>query len=371
MRKFAFMIAYYGASAVYQGYRGLFYGDIDLNRVQIGVVNASAAVSAMLAQPLWGWIGDRMHRRRRLLCMVGAVSALLLPAALIKNSLWFQIAAAAAFYAFFSALLPLGDAVVLSSDVKSAYGKIRLAGGISYAVFSLTGGWLVGKLSVKYALWTVSILLAAAAVSALFLPEGNEKRQKGRLIAALKDKNLRSLLLFMLPAQISMGFYYSFFALYFMQLPNAGHFMLGAANLIASVAEIPYLLFSDKIYRKFGPGKTMLAAAAVLSVRFLLLGLGKNIWVALFSQVFNGFGYIAVAVSMAKYVSERLPDNAAGGQTLISLMFYGAARLTGSLLGGFAAEKTSIAAVFAMAAALCAAGFACFFAYAARRRMRI
>ncbi|MBQ3575603.1 MAG: MFS transporter [Clostridia bacterium] len=364
------MIAYYGASAVYQGYMGLFYGDIGLNRAQIGMVNASAAVSALLAQPLWGNIGDRVRDRRRLLCLIAVAAALVLPAALFKNALWYQLAAAAAFYAFFSALLPLGDAAVLTSDSKDIYGKIRLAGGIGYAVFSLIGGWIAGR-AVSATVWMAAGLLAAAAFSALFLPGGTQKRPKGRLLPALKDKKLRALLMFMLPAQVAMGFYYSFFALHFMSLPGAGHFALGAANLIASVSEIPYLLFSDRFYRKFGAGKTMLAAAAALSLRFFMLGVGKNVWIALLSQLLNGCGYIAIGVSMAKYISEHLPDNAAGGQALISLMFYGAARLPGSLLGGFAAEKISIAAVFLVVSALCALGFACFFIYAARRRFRV
>ena len=115
----------------------------------------------------------------------------------------------------------------------------------------------------------------------------------------------------------------------------------------------------------------MLIAMAALSVRFGLLGMGGNIWIAMLSQLFNGFGYVAVAVSMAKYAAERLPDNVAGGQTLISLMFYGAARLLGSLLGGFGAEKTSIPAVFLMTAALCGLGFAGLLVFTVRKRSKI
>jgi len=370
MRRFAFMAAYYGASAVYQGYMGLFYGEIGLSRGQIGAVNASTAVAALAVQPLWGALGDRVRRRTRLLCILAGASALLLPAALSGRGLWYQIAAAFAFYAFFSALLPMGDAVALASCGEQ-YGRIRLAGGISYAVFSLLGGWLLGRLPAGAAVWIASLLLAAAAFSALLLPEKEAKREKKRLLPALKDRRLRSLLIFMLPAQVGMGFYYGFYGLHFMSLPGASHFLLGAANLIAALAEIPYLLFSDCIFRRFGAGKTMAVATAVLCARFLLLGFSGNVYVALFSQVLNGFGYIAVGVSMAKYVSERLPGNAAGGQALISMLFYGASRLTGNLLGGLIAERTGIAPVFLIMAALCGASLAAYCAFGLRRRLRI
>jgi len=372
MRSFAFMIAYYGASAVYQGYVALYYGSIGLNRAQIGAVNAAAAISALITQPVWGILGDRVKRRTRLLCLLSAAAALLLPAYLIGKGFWLQIAAAFAFYAFFSALLPLGDAVVLSSE-NDMYGKIRLSGGLSYAIFSLLGGWLTGKMDVKYALWAVTALLALAALSALLLRDGKrEAKGKKGIFCALKDQNLRALLLFMLPCQLAMGVYYGFFALYFMELPGASRFLLGAGNLIAALAEIPYLLFSDRLFEKFGAGKTMIFASAAMCLRFGLLGAFKNRWTALLSQLLNGCGYIAVGVSMAKHMAKVLPrENAAGGQALISMMFYGAARLLGSLLGGFIAEKTGIGAVFLMVSGLCGLGTVLFIIYTVRRRIRV
>lgn len=371
MRKYLFMIAYYGASAVYQGYMSLFYEGIGLNRAQIGAVNAAAAVSALAAQPLWGAAGDRVKRRKVLLCAVACMSALILPAALPKSEFFAQIVASAGFFAFYSALLPLGDAVILSSEEKRIYGRIRLSGGVSYAVFSLLGGWLIGLSDAKYALWLTSAMLLCAAISALFLPEKAKEKAHTRFLPALKDGELRALLLFMLPSQIAMGFFYAFFALHFMSLSKASHILLGVANLISALAEIPYLALGDRIYERFGAGKTMLAATAALSFRFFLLGTCKNAYVALASQILNGIGYIAVGVSMAKYIGQRLPENAAAGQSLISLLFYGASRLIGSLLGGFIAQRLGVGKVFGMISALCALSVTAFYIYMKRKRLRI
>lgn len=368
MRAYWFMIAYYGASAVYQGYMSLFYGKIGLNRAQIGMVNAAAAVSALAAQPLWGAAGDRVSKRRGLLCALCAASALIFPTALLGGGLYLQILSAAAFYAFYSALLPLGDAAVLASDAAGKYGKIRMWGGLSYAVFSLLGGWLIGKARVEYALWAVVLLLGAAAVCALLLPDQQKARRRGKLFSALRDPELRGMLLFMLPSQIGMGFFYSFFALHFMRMKGASGALLGAANLLAALSEIPYLMLSDRLYRRVGAEKSMLLATAALALRFCVLGAAKSAWVALLSQVLNGFGYIAVGVSMAKYVADRLPQNAVGGQTLISLSFYGASRLIGSLLGGFAAQKVGVARAFWLMALLCALGDLLFWVRLHRRR---
>ena len=373
MGRFAFMIAYYGASAVYQGYISLFYGGIGLNQSQIGVVNAAAAVSALLVQPVWGVLGDRVKKRTRLLFLLCVAAAIVLPAYLLGRQFLWQVAASFAFYAFFSALLPLGDAVILSSENNRSYGKARLAGGLGYAAFSLLGGWLVGKMDTKFAIWAVSILLVCAAMSALFLRDTpHKKKGKGGIFLALKDKKLRALLLFMLPAQIAMGVYYGFFSLYFMELQGASRFLLGAANLIAALAEIPYLLFSDRLFEKFGAGRVMMVSTAAMCLRFLLMGVFANRWIALFGQLLNGCGYIAIGVSMAKHLAKYLPEeNAAGAQALISMMFYGAARLVGSLAGGFISERMGMAAAFLTVSALCGIGLAVFSVCAFRRQRSI
>lgn len=355
MRKFLFMIAYYAASAVYQGYMGLFYEGVGFNRAQIGMVNASAAVSALAVQPIWGSLGDRIPRRKFLLAALSLASAAILPLALLWSGIWAQSIVSAAFFAFYSALLPMGDAVVLSTQEK--FGKVRLSGGISYAVFSLLGAWLIGRGNVRYAVCFVALMLLFAAISALLLPENAQKRTHNALLPALRQKKLRRLLLFMLPSQIGMGFFYGFFSLHFMSLANANHSLLGVANLLAALAEIPYLIFSDRIFERFGTEKTMLAATAALTVRFLLLGAFQNAYIALASQILNGFGYIAISVSMAKTIAQELPENAAGGQALISLLFYGAARLVGNLLGGMVAESIGIGSVFLILSAMNALGF--------------
>ena len=75
---------------------------------------------------------------------------------------------------------------------------------------------------------------------------------------------------------------------------------------------------------------------------------------------------------MARHLAKYLPEeNIAGGQALISMMFYGAARLLGSLLGGFISEHAGIAAAFITVSALCGIGLAVFSACAFCRRRSI
>ena len=87
--------------------------------------------------------------------------------------------------------------------------------------------------------------LAAAALMlfallASFLLGGEKRpREKVRPLRLLKDRRLLCLLLFVLPAQATMGYFYAFFPTRFLELPGATGALLGWANLISALAEVP------------------------------------------------------------------------------------------------------------------------------------
>ena len=153
LRGMLFPAAYFAANAVYQGYISLFYTRLGFHSGQLGAISAATAAAAMAAQPLWGRIADRARSRRRVLALLALAAALLLPLALAGRGFGFQLAAAALFYAFFCALLPLGDAILLESEGES-FGAYRLAGGASFALAGALFGAVRGRLGAGGAVWT-------------------------------------------------------------------------------------------------------------------------------------------------------------------------------------------------------------------------
>ena len=362
-----FPIGYYGANAVYQGYISLYYTDLGFRSDRLGCISAATALAAIAAQPLWGTLGDRTRKRTRLLSLLCVAAALALLPALLGRGFVLQILVAALFYAFFCALLPLGDAILLEGLGEGGFGPYRLAGGLSFAA----AGAIYGALSLPAggAVWCTSILLAATALAAFLLPD-SPGRQRGRVpfVRLLRNRELLVLILFLLPVQSTMGYFYTFYAPHFKALPGGTEALLGLSYLISAASELPYLLMCDRIYRRFGAAKPMCVAAGVMALRWLLLGSAQSAVQALLTQLLHGGGFIVLSVSMAKYVADRVaPELRTSGQMLLNMVSFGAARVIGNLGGGLLAEGIGRGAAFLVGAGVCAAALVAFILWQMRR----
>ena len=207
-RRALFPAGYYAANAVYQGYMSLFYTNLGFDSARLGGVSAATAAAALIAQPAWGMLGDRARSRRRLLCALCLLAAAALPLALVSPRFAAQLMAAALFYAFFCALLPLGDAILLEAD-GGAFGGYRLAGGASFAIGGALFGALSGYAGPAGVVWATSGILLLAALAALLLPNapGKQKRERISMGRLLRNRDLVRMLAFLLPVQMTMGFF--------------------------------------------------------------------------------------------------------------------------------------------------------------------
>ena len=364
-----FPIGYYGANAVYQGYISLYYTQLGFRSDRLGCISAATALAAIAAQPLWGTLSDRTKKRTRLLSLLCVAAALALLPALLGQGFGLQILTAALFYAFFCALLPLGDAILLEGlGDDGGFGPYRLAGGLSFAA----AGAIYGTLSLPAggAVWCTSLLLVAAALAADLLPDSpGQQRARVPFAQLLRNKELLILILFLLPVQSTMGYFYTFYAPHFKALPGGTDALLGLSYLISAASEVPYLLLCDRIYRRFGAAKPMCVAAGVMALRWLLLGSAQSAVAALLTQLLHGGGFIVLSVSMAKYVADKVaPELRTSGQMLLNMVSFGAARVLGNLGGGLLAEHIGRGSAFMLGAGVCAGALVAFMLWQMKRR---
>lgn len=365
-----FPLGYYGANAVYQGYISLYYTQLGFRSDQLGYVSAATALAAIAAQPLWGALGDRAESRTRLLSLLSLAAALALLPALLGPGFGLQLLAATLFYAFFCALLPLGDALLLEGVGEDGrFGPYRLAGGASFAL----AGYAFGALALNpaSAIWITSGLLLLAALAARALPDSpGRQRKRVPFRALLKHRELMGLMLFLLPVQMTMGYYYTFYAPHFKELPGATDALLGLSYLISAASEVPYLLLCDRIYRRFGAARPMCLAALVMALRWLALGFCGSAGGAMLSQLLHGGGFIVISVSMAKYIADGVaPELRTSGQMLLNMAAFGAARAAGNLGGGLLAQQIGRGSSFLAGAGVCLAAL-CLFGWRIVRRER-
>ena len=352
---------YYGTNAVYQGYASKFYQQQGMGERSLVVLLVSFPLFSMLTQPLWGRWADRLQDRRWALTLALLLSALTLPLLYLGRGFGFFLAVSGAFALCYPAVQPLGDSVILHGLQKegASYGPVRLCGTLAYAAANLlTGPWL--RDDYRPVPLIVSIGLAAQLAAAFFLPKtshmASEKRRRSVIRELLRLPHIRPLLALYMLLQLALGAFFSYYSLYFTSLPGGSSRLLGYGYFAATLSEVPFLLLSERLFRRFGAGRLMLASALSLSLRFLLIGLSRRLEVQLASQLLHGLGFIVIQFCMAQYISRTVPENLrASGQTLLAVCGFGIARVVGVLAGGILSRTLGSAGGFLCMAGLCLA----------------
>ena len=347
---------------MYQSYMSLYYTAIRFTSAQIGAINAGVALVSMAFQPVWGTVGDRTKNRGLLLAALAVASAVS-----VYAFRWFAgfvplLLLACLFSCFYTSLQPMGDSIILKElDRRELpFGPFRLAGGLSFAVSGMVFGRLLdapGR-EMLVPVYTAALCLLTA-LSTLSLPRtagGQSSGKKMRFSELFKQRELMRLLAFMAPIQITMGYFYTFFSPHFVSLEGGSSARLGLCYFISACSEVPFLLMSDKLFDRYGAGPLMRLSAVTLAVRWLMLGLSGNVYVAMLSQVMHGWGFIVMTVCMAKYISRSVPEALqASGQMLLAIVSFGIARAFGNLAGGLLAGWLGRQNVFLGCAGVCIA----------------
>lgn len=369
----AFLMAYYMTNSVFQSFMSLYYTDIGLNNTQIGTINALIAAVSVFAMQLWGALGDRARVRNRLLALMCLGAALLMLAVRLSNAFAWVLFSVCAFSAFYTSIQPMGDSIVLTAlDEKGRpFGPVRMAGGLSFALVAALFGYVVEALGSTSAVYTTALMCLVIALSCAYMPRvTGGKRQGGGargMLGLFKNKELLILFALMVPLQITYGYFYAFFSPLLRDDLGGGQYV-GWAYFLSSTSEVPFLLYSDRLFKRYGAGRLMCVSALFMSARWLIVAATASPVVAMLSQVLHSMGFIVITVTVSKYVQATVPqDQRASGQLLISVFGFGVARVIGYFGGGVLSDLSSRQSVFYVCAGLCLLCLVIFAPYYFRR----
>ncbi len=340
-----FLGLYYAANGVYQGYAGKYFESRGIKAAFLSVLLALMPFVSIFTQPLWGMVGDRSSSRNRLLGLLVAASAVTVILYALSDSFFWLLAMSALFSAFYTSIQPMGDSIVLEalSRENQPFGPLRLIGTLSFGVGNLIWGLILPAEHMERMLPLTAVLLGAVLMALRLLPptQGHQSADKQTLpiTAILKVKHMPGLLTLLMLLQLTMGYFYCFFSIYFTALEGGSSRLLGLCYFISAMSEIPFLLCADRLFDRLGAGRLMTLSALALTIRWLLLASSRCITLVMLSQILHGGGFIVMSVSMAKHAAQVLPDKLkTSGQMLIAMAGFGVARVFGILGGGLLAE---------------------------------
>ncbi len=370
-----FLMAYYITNSVFQSFMALYYKDLGLNDTKIGLINAMIAMVSVFAMQFWGKMGDRAKSRNRLLAFMCVSAGIIMLMVRFVSAFWLLLLMITFFASFYTSLQPMGDSIVLQSLDRAGrpFGPVRMAGGLSFAVVAMLFGNVLNAIGDTAAVvYTVSILCCLMAFAAMYLPPvagAQKKGDKKNMLALFKSRDLLILFAFMVPLQITLGYFYAFFSPHFMSLPNANSSLLGWCYFISATSEVPFLLNADKLFKKHGAGRLMCLSALTLALRWLLVGTATNVYVAMASQLLHFWGFIVITVTTSKYVQATVPEELkASGQLLLSVFGFGVARVIGYFGGGMLSDAVGRNAVFLICAGICVICLLIFAPYYIKRK---
>jgi len=364
--------AYFAAIGGFNPYAPLWYKELGLPVVAIGVLVSLSSWTRLFAPYAWGALADRTGQRVQIIrwaslaSFVAGIGFLLPPQ--------FATLAAATFlmFAFNAAIVPLSETVLAAQLSQEAggmdarrYGRVRVWGSVGFLASVVLAGWWYQQFGMKAFAGTTLVLLGTVVWAAWRLPVQKAPahgHEAGPPIAeVLRRPEVRWFFLGVFLTVLAHSALYAFYSLYLDSL-GYGKPVVGMLWAISVIVEIGWFALQGRMLERGTLHAWLVGAALLSALRFALTaGFGDNLWVLALAQCSHALTFASQHTACIALVTRYFPGRLRGrGQALYSVLGYGCSGVLGGVGGAWLVSHQGYPAVFwaAVAAALGGA-FAC------------
>ncbi|MCF8197140.1 MAG: MFS transporter [Sulfuritalea sp.] len=352
---------YFAFIGAFLPYFSLYLQSIGLSAGRIAVLMSLGQFMRLLAPLLWGWLADSGGRRVRIVVASTAAAVASYAVVFLTQDFVALLIGMAVLHFFWSASLPLVEALTLGhlASHPERYGRIRLWGSIGFIAAVMGVGFLLDLAPISSQLWVSWALLLGTFLSALTLVE--VKGHAGQVAGPIRDVLRQRKVVFLLAAGLFMmaahGALYVFYSIHLV-VQGYDKTVVGTLWTLGVVAEIVVFLFMPRISARISLRQILLACFALAALRFLLIGWAVEfIGVLIFAQLLHGasFGahHAATMAALNRWFAARQQARA---QALYGSIAYGAGGLGGALLAGALWESAGAGITFSAASLLALVG---------------
>ena len=337
-------------------YFSLYLSSVGLDAWRISVVMAMMPLMRLLAPSFWGVIADRLGHKALLVRNVLAASTLLFSGFLMTTNFYAMVALMLLMSLFWSASLPLVEALTLGHLRLEAerYGQVRLWGSIGFVIAVQGVGVLLGWLPLTAVLWISLGFLLAAGLTAAQIPESDvipHSPESGPLRHSLRQPKVVALMLAGLLMSVAHTPLYNFYSIHLVA-HGYGKAAIGGLWSLGVLTEIAVFAFMPRLMATGSVRNILMASFALAALRFLLTGWAvSQPLVAVFAQMLHGasFGvhHAASITALNRWFSPREQGTV---QALFGSISYGAGGVIGGILTGFGWSRFGAEMTFSGAA---------------------
>ncbi|MCK9379595.1 MAG: MFS transporter [Sulfuritalea sp.] len=352
---------YFAFIGAFLPYFALYLQSIGLSATRIAVLMSLGQLMRLLAPLLWSWLADSGGRRVRIVVGSTAASLASFSVVFLTQDFVGLLIGMAILHFFWSASLPLVEALTLGHLAANPerYGRIRLWGSVGFVVTVMGVGFLLDSAPISAQLWVSWALLLGTLVSALTLTEvrSNAGQFAGPIVDVLRQRKVVFLLGAGLLMSAAHGALYVFYSIHLVA-QGYGKTMVGLLWTLGVLAEIVVFLLMPRISALVSMRRILLACFALASLRFMLIGWAVEfIGLLVFAQLLHGASFGAHhAATMAALNRWFVAGHQARAQALYGSTAYGAGGLGGALLAGALWEQVGPGITFSAASLLALLG---------------
>ncbi len=352
---------YFAFIGAFLPYFALYLQSIGHSAGRIAVLMSLGQLMRLLAPLLWSWLADSGGRRVRIVVTSTAAALASFSVVFLTQDFVGLLIGMAVLHFFWSASLPLVEALTLGHLAANPerYGRIRLWGSIGFILAVLGVGMLLDLAPIQSQLWVAWVLLLGTLASALTLTEvkGKAWTVAGPIAPVLRQRKVVFLLAAGLLMTAAHGALYVFYSIHLVA-QGYGKTLVGLLWTLGVVAEIAVFLLMPRISVRVSLRRILLACFVLATWRFLVIGWGvASVSALVLAQLLHGASFGAHhAATMAALNRWFEPGQQARAQALYGSVAYGAGGLGGALLAGALWERAGAGITFSAASLLALIG---------------
>ena len=352
---------YFAFIGAFQPYFSLYLQSIDMGAERIAVLMSLGQLMRLGAPLCWSWLVDRSGRRVRITVLSTLAALASFSAVFLTRDFFGLLIALAVLHFFWSASLPLTEALTLDhlAGQPERYGRIRLWGSLGY-IAAVTGtGWLLDVSPINVLLWVSWALVFATFICSLAL---TEKAAPTHHPLAVMDQAWRQprVIFLLLSSLFMVAAHGALYVFYSIHLVAHGYdkTMVGLLWMLGVLAEILVFFYMPRLAVGASLRGILLACFALAALRFLLIGwVADVLWLLLLAQVLHGASFGAHHAAAMMALTRWFPSHQqARAQALYGSVAYGLGGLLGALLAGVLWASGGAGVAFSAASALALIG---------------
>jgi PPP family 3-phenylpropionic acid transporter len=330
---------YFAAFGIIITFLNVYYWDIGLTGVQIGLLSFVMPLVSIVAAPLWGIWNDRIGQVKRLL-IIACVGIIFTVMGIGLAEVFFWLVIFTILFAFFdSSILPILDSTTLRflGRNRDKFGRERVWGSIGFIIAVWGIGFVLQRFGSRWFFPFYILMILSVLITLKWLP--NQKANyKPAVYANISKLILQKEWLLFSASLLLVGLgnfaVSGFLGIYIKDL-GEDEGLVGMAAAFATLTELPIMFWGNKILKRFGSWRLLLVAYGAISIRLVLYAIMPDAWWVLPISLLNSLTFGVYWIATVAYVDQMASDEIKSSAQGMLYAVLNVSRMIAALLSGY------------------------------------